>query len=126
MPRGSGARASVSSSAALRSSYRTTFIDSYAARSSLRSLALLEHVAVRVLGGANLLVEIVEVVERGPCLARPEQFADLVAVERVDGILLLEEERARRREILRVRAVAEELARPDVRDVVDRRRNGVG
>src|SRR5829696_5768611 len=119
MPRGSGARASVSSSAALRSSYRTTFIDSYSARSSLRSLALLEHVAVRVLGGANLLVEIVEVVDRGPHFARAEQLADLVAIEPVDRVLLLEEERTRCREVLRVGAVAEELSRPDVRDVVD-------
>src|SRR5688500_1200428 len=108
MPSGSGARASASSSAAERSSYRTTLIDSCGSGGSALD-ALPEDVALRVLRGAHLLVEVVEVVERRLDDVRPEQLADLVAVQRVDRFLLLHQLRDRRRELRGQFAGGEEL-----------------
>src|SRR5829696_4533815 len=99
MPSGRGARASVSSSDAERSSYRTTFIGPSATGGSAGLDAVAEDVALGFFGRAHLLVEVVEVRQRLPDDARLDQLADLVAVQRVDGALLLDQLRHRAREV---------------------------
>src|SRR5829696_1025096 len=125
MPSGRGARASVSSSDAERSSYRTTFIGPSATGGSAGLDAVAEDVALGFFGRAHLLVEVVEVRQRLPDDARLDQLADLVAVQRVDGALLLDQLRHRARELGCDLAVAEELPLAHAPDVVVRWRHRI-
>src|SRR5215218_3555738 len=120
MPSGRGVRARVSSSEAERSSYRTTFIGPSAARGSAGLDASAEDVALGLFGRAHLIVEVVEVRQRLPDDAWLEQLPDLVAVQRVNGALLLHQLRHRVGEHRRNLAVAEELSLPDASHVVVR------
>src|SRR3954464_10002362 len=118
MPSGSGVRASASSSAAERSSYRATVMRCSSPCLSAAPDAAVEDIALRVLRRADVLVEIVEVPERLAHYVRVHQLADLVVVERVDRLLLLLEHGKRAGELVLQLAVSHELARADVRDAV--------
>src|SRR5690348_11923180 len=95
MPSGSGVRASASSSAAERSSYRATVMRCSSPCLSAAPDAAVEDIALRILRRADAVVEIVEVPERLAHHVRAHQLADLVVVERVDRLLLLLEHRER-------------------------------
>src|SRR6478672_7240025 len=111
MPSGSGARARASSSAAERSSYRATVMRCSSRCRSAPPDAAVEHVPLRVLRRADVVVEVVEVPERLAHHVRVHQLADLVVVEAVDRFLLLLKYGERARELVLQLAIPHELAR---------------
>src|SRR5258705_5460889 len=124
MPSGSGARASASSSAAERSSYRATVMRCSSRCRSAPPYAAIEY-PLRVLRRTHVVVEVVEVLERLTHDVRIHQLADLVVVERVDRVLLLLEHGERTGELVAQLAIPHELARADVGHAVVRRWDGV-
>src|SRR5947209_5525404 len=118
MPSGRGARASASSSATERSSYRATVMRSSSRCRSASSDAAIEYVPLRILRRADVVVEVVEVPERLTHHVRIHQLADLVVIECVDRVLLLLKDRERAGKLLFQLAIAHELSRADIRHAV--------
>src|SRR4026208_844114 len=94
MPSGSGASASARSSSAERSSYRNDGTPASGARtSSAGPDAVVQEGALRRFRRLDHPIELVEVVQRLTHDVGTKQATDLVAVERVDRVLLLPEQR---------------------------------